>query len=411
MDEDSNTDRQSVLQPENRNGINSDQRTEHWPLVLLGSCFFATGAVVLVIFLPDAIRDGDYGVLFCLLFLIAGAGFLYQAFKIHGNYRRFGSTQLFLDPGNPGVGGQLGGRFSLIAQNNSEIINSTIPSWATLACIRKSKGGRRSPTTYVVLWQENVPVYLKQVAHGVDASFLIDIPKTCTATKKLDKRSFIMWKVTVEADFSSVNPGKFERSWEVVVGNNGSQSHEIDIPQSFLERAAQQSQDFVEAVVLEQVSMTEDSHQINVHSKAARASDGGVVGMGFGAISIGVGFYMASQNSIFGYLFILLGAAVFFFSLYRMGKIIDVSIDKQSWELKTQESFFGYVYAEHQGGLFDADKLGLKKVDSRTSQNKKTEYFAVEYEANGKTIRIADEVVGEDAALALMDAVVERCSR
>ncbi len=204
MRKDFNSNHKAALQSERDEGIKSEQKTERWFLILLGGLFFIVGAGTLLFFLPDAIRDQEYGVLFSLLFVFAGAGFLYHAFKFHQAYRRFGPTPLFLDPLYPSVGGQLGGRFSIDVQNIINNVSSKKPHWATLACTRKSRTRKKDHTSYEVLWQDGGPVYLKQTARGVEASFMFDIPITCTATQDLNRHSSIEWKVTVKAGFSTL---------------------------------------------------------------------------------------------------------------------------------------------------------------------------------------------------------------
>ncbi|PCI73301.1 MAG: hypothetical protein COB38_00975 [Gammaproteobacteria bacterium] len=205
-------------------GINSNQKAEGWVLALLGGLFFIVGVWASVHFLPDSIRSGEYSDLFLLLFVFAGIGLLYAALKQIQAYKRFGATPLFLDPSVPSLGGHLGGRFSINSQDIDQNASSTTPFCAKITCTRRDKN--RDHTTYEVIWQDKGPVHLKQTAHGVDASFVFNIPNTCKATQELSRRlssstrSFIEWQVSAEGDFSTSSLGKFERNWAVVVEDN-----------------------------------------------------------------------------------------------------------------------------------------------------------------------------------------------
>lgn len=400
--------RKDRLQTEQDDGISSDQKISSWLLAAFGGAFFVLGSGISLIALPEAISKGEYGVLSVLIFVLVGAGIMFHAFKINRAYRRFGPTPLFLDPMVPGVGGQLGGRFSINASGIDHTSHSAIQLQARLTCIRKTKAGKT--TRYHTQWQEETSVYLKQTAKGIEASFLFDIAKACSPSQKWSRGSSIEWKVTVNGDFNSEKLGMFERSWEIIVEDNAAQASNIlNIPESFIEEAKQKTDSRVKTSALGQVPVTEDGQYIIVDSKAGRHTGSKLVGLLVGAVFVGVAVFTISQGWWPGYFFIPLGVGILVGSLYVLGKSIGVIIDKSSRVLHTQESWFGYVYANHQADVLDADQFTIRNTSSSGNHTQTTYYYVLEFTSGSKKIRIADGIEGEREALALKDAIVNRC--
>lgn len=393
---------------EQDHGITSNQKTGSWFLAAFGGVFFLMGTGLSLVVLPDAIREGQYGALFILLFAVVGAGMIYHAFKVFRAYQRFGPTPLHLDPSAPGVGGQLGGQLTLVLPDTSLTAGTATELLARLTCTRKSKSG--DSTSRSIKWQEEAPVYLKRTASGIEASFLFEIPDSCTPTKEWNRGSSFDWRVTVHGEFNEPGLGKFERSWVVVVEEGAAQASNIlSIPQSFLQKAKQTSEARAKASAINQVPVTEDAQYINVHSRAGRDLTGKMFLMLFGAVFSAAGIFTIMQSWWPGYIFLLIGTAIFLSSLYILGKSIEVKINKDSWVLYTRESWCKVVYAHRQGDVVDPDQFRIRKTSSSSNGDKLTEYYAVYFESCGKTIRIADGIEGKKEAVALKDAIIECC--
>lgn len=414
-------------------GIDSVQRSEFRLIAGIGVLFLIIGTSTSILFLPDALSKGEYGLLMLPLFVFAGATMLYAAFREVQAYRRFGPTPLFLDPVAPGVGGQLGGRFSINARDIDPEASSTTQLWIRLVCTRYTRRRRRPGrdkigSTKEVLLNIGCPVYLTQTAQGLDASFVFDIPDNCIATLeptnsgkpyfgvsiqginfsgKSNLRVSVDWKLLVEGDFRTSALGKFRRAWEVVVGENAAQAlQEFNIPQNFERESRQKSEDTAITTVLDRVSVTGDSQTINVNSKPGQAANGGKLMLLIGIVTLLIGTFLITLNSwFFGSLFTIIGGYMFLHVFYRLGKSIDVKFDKQSRVLATKESWFGRVYATHQGNVLNTEQFNIRLTSVVTRNNKKTELYAVEFKSGDKAIRIADEIEGKTTALALVDAI------
>lgn len=403
-----NKSREGRLQHDSEHGISSNERTGSWILGAFGGVFFVMGAGMSAVIIPDAIRQGEYFALFLLLFAIVGAAIIYSAFKINRAYRRFGPTPLFLDPVLPGVGGQLGGRFSITLPDNGHL-GGTVPQLqARLICTRKRKSGKS--TSRSIKWHEQAPVYVKETTNGIRGTFLFDVPISCTPSKEWSGGSSIEWCVTVEGEFSTTGPGKFERTWSVTVEDIAAQaSTDLNIPNSFLQKAKLKTDDRIKASALTQVPVTEDPQYISVHSKAGRHMGGKILGVLFGSAFAGVGVFTVLQSWWPGYLFLLIGSLIAILSIYSMGKSIVVKIDKNARKLYTRVSWCGFACSHQWGDVIDPGQFKARKTSTTSSHNRVTEYYAVEFKSDDKKITIADGMEGRKEAQVLIDSIVDRC--
>jgi len=395
------------LQDERETGILSQEKNGSWFIAAFGGVFFVMGTGMSLLALPEEIQKGNYAALVLLLFVFIGIGMLAYAFKISMAYRRFGPTPLFLDPAEPGVGGELGGRFSVNASGITQVLSSSTLLVATLTCSSKYQSGRNTRSS--VKWQKETPVYLKQTSNGVDALFLFDIPEQCNPTREWDGRSAIEWKVNVKGEFKNSGLGTFERNWSVVVEKAARASRGINIPESALDTAKKRLKDRAEASAIGQIPIEENSRTITINSSATNGLAEKFFDSLLGPLFGGIGVFTVLQNWWPGYVFILTGTAVTLFSIYSMGKSIKVSIDKHARTLKTLESWCGMTYKNREGKLIQATQFELKKTSSTQTGSKVTEYFCLNFSSGGETIRIADTIKGRAEAQALKDAIVERC--
>lgn len=400
--------RQAGIVHDDNEGIASDEKSSGWVRLIFGGLLFVSGVALSLFVLPDAISEKEYVALFVLLFVPVGAGIVYHGLNVIQAYRRFGPTPLFLDPSLPGVGGQLGGRFNIGLQDTSFNAGRDTHLQAILTCIRKTKFRRR--TLRDVVWHAEAPVFMKQTAIGVEATFLFDIPISCIPSKDWSQRSSIMWKVSVGGEFNNPDLRKFERSWKVFVDERATRASRIStVSQSFIETEKQNTEVLAEKSILAQVPVTEDARYVKVQALAGRNSSGTLSGILVGAIFAAIGVFTIQVNWFVGVLMALIGMAAAFYYLYVMGKSINVEIDKHSRLLMTQESWFGFKFAEHQSEIVSPDQIKIRKVSGSKSATEIIEIFVVEFTSAEKTIRIADGIEGKTEALALTSAIVDRC--
>ena len=401
--------RDQRLQQETTDGIKCNEKAGSLVLAGFGSIFFVIGTGSSLLAIPKALRDGEYAALLVLVFVFVGAGIMYYAFKMYRGYSRFGATPLRLDPQVPGVGGALGGKFAI---NKSELMlnpQSETELKALLTCSRKRKSGDRTSTS--ILWQEETEVYLQRTAEGVNGQFIFEIPEHCQPTKEWESRSSIDWKVAVEGDFNHPDLGKFARSWEVTVEDVAARPGNIvNIPDLFLKNADEKSKERAKSSALDQIPVTENSHYLEVLSDAGRHLRSNLFLLIFGLVFAGVGTaIIRQQHWLFGLVFLSVGVSIAVAAVFIYGKALEVKIDKETNILYTRQSWFGLVYSHLQGELLDAAQFEIKMTSSETSGTKHTEFYVVNFQSDGKKIRVAERIKGRKAAEALKQLIIERC--
>jgi len=400
--------RNDRLEEEHKNGIPSDQRNGRWIFTILGVMAFLLGTGLSFLALSEALPKREYLALFVLLFPLGGLWLLIYALKQSVGYRRFGPTPLFLDPSIPGVGGDLGGTFSINASEITAAVGSNTELIATLTCIRRAKANKT--TSRDIIWQHDTPVYLKQSVRGADALFLFEIPQRCHPTGEWTGRSGVDWNIRVKGDFKTINRGVFERTWQVTVEDRAAQaSHALAIPENIIKLAKNQEKARAVTSANKQIPIAEDSKTISLRSSASRGIVGKLSTLLFGLVFLGTGVFTVMQNWWPGYFFVLVGSFITLFGIYYLGKSIDVTINKNYRTVQTQERWFGFPYAKREAKLSNSQQFELKNTSKVQSANKVTEYFALNFSTGNKKIRMVDGIKGRADAEALVEGIVRRC--
>lgn len=130
----------------------------------------------------------------------------------------------------------------------------------------------------------------------------------------------------------------------------------------------------------------------------------------FGLVFAGVGTaIIRQQHWLFGLVFLSVGVSIAVAAVFIYGKALEVKIDKETNILYTRQSWFGLVYSHLQGELLDAAQFEIKMTSSETSGTKHTEFYVVNFQSDGKKIRVAERIKGRKAAEALKQLIIERC--
>ena len=393
------------LKAEKYEGIVCKEKLEAWLLAGLGGLFFLISTVVLVSNLTALLKGENYVVLVALIFLIASIAMMVMAVKSLLSYRKFGPAPLFLDPEEPGIGGQLGGSFTIrLKENYAYKAYAGNPQYlrATLSCTRLKRG--RKSSYRIKLWKQDKGVFLQTSSRGIKGVFVFDIPKDCIAAEHI---KIADWKVEINGDLGS-GLGKFERSWDVVVREqaiNGSST--LSIPAAFVQKSRQASRAFAESSALDQIAVTEEGRFLCIKSRAGRYAIADLLFMVTGGLFAAIGVLSVQADWSPGYLFLLAGVAMSLSSLYVLGKAVETKIDTTSWELYSTTSWMSRVLSEKQGKVLDAEQFTIKKVSGNQTGKTHKEYYVLNFESRDGTIRLADRIKGRKAAEALEESITK----
>jgi len=125
---------------------------------------------------------------------------------------------------------------------------------------------------------------------------------------------------------------------------------------------------------------------------------GAAIGMGIAAASEA---YMLYIMSVF---FGLFGFPMFFGGVFMAGRALEAKVSAAQVEIVRY--WGGRALWRRRGNLQQASQLVLTSGGSSTSGNRKTEYFHIEVNCDGKKLRIAEGLVGREVAEAMRDNVI-----
>ncbi|GAA6136931.1 hypothetical protein NBRC116583_06780 [Arenicella sp. 4NH20-0111] len=391
-------------------GIASKEKTGGLGLLVLGGIFFGVGSIMASMILPRELERDNYPALLILVFVLVGVGIMWAAVKQLLAYRRFGPTPLYLDPSEPGVGGEFGAWFVLASNHQNQHVYERAQFNATLCCLRHYKSGDDSKTD--ILWKEFAPVFTSLSSGGTKAACKLDVPADCAPSSERSNGDSIEWELSIDGDLSEHGLGKFSRSWEVFLDQfPSSQVSAISMPQAFLDNAELAAQKSASDSALRQISVDESGHGIDVISAAGRSIVSSIMGIVFGCIFVGMGVFTVGQDWWPGYLFIGIGALIALASLFSLGSAIDAHFDTQARKVRVRRSWLGVVFSSKEISLNDPSQFTVKRTSSTQSGSKSTEYYALYVRKNHSSDskhKVAESIEGKEAVEALKAMLVEK---
>lgn len=193
-----------------KNGrIRSGAKTMIWISLLFGVAF--TGiSLPGVLAIPEEFNKGNHLILAVLLFPLIGVSslgvFVYSLMA----WRKFGATELILDPVPGSIGGDFGAHIELpIPWTSKTIVN------ITLNCqrITTTGSGKNRSTHTSVIWQREGIATLSPGRGGTHCEFRFAIPDNLPESEKKSS-NYNQWLLQIECDLPGID---FKRSFTVPV--------------------------------------------------------------------------------------------------------------------------------------------------------------------------------------------------
>ncbi len=388
--------------------INSNEKSSHWILVIIGAIFLLVSIPILLA-IPGEVDKGEYGVLFTLIFPLAGLGMGFGGWKMRQKYLFFGATPLSPSPAIGQIGGQVGGRIEIPQpwEKRSLIVQ--------LSCIHtySSGGSKNSTTHHDIIWQKQTHPVDKSSARGSLLEFCFDVPSDLPVAGKRMSKGKIHWEVMVEG---VINHVEFKRHWKMPTEAGAAQSS-IIISDRHKESTQQAMREKSEASVAQQIQTETTANGLDIVSEQGRNKSMSVFMTLFGAIFTGVGvflFYQAMQGELMLWLmapiFFTVGFSILAFGIFLMGRKLECKIIKDT--VHVRRSLFGKVIYRREGQLNSTDQLILKSSMSSQQGSKKTEYMAIYAKVtdiNGKSqkLKLVEGIKGRGAGEAMERKVAE----
>lgn len=191
------------------NRIRSGARTGLW--VAWGfTVFWNAISSPIPFILPGELARGNQLAWIALLFPLVGLGLLVWAVRQTLAWRRFGITELQLDPFPGALGGDVGGTVELRLGYNPKY-----RFHVTLTCyhVYRRRTNDGNETVRDARWQDEQAAQVQPGLHGTRLRFLFQPPDDLPESSKGDK-SRDEWTVNISAELPGAD---FDRSWEIPV--------------------------------------------------------------------------------------------------------------------------------------------------------------------------------------------------
>ena len=386
-----------------KDGIPSKEKAGFDFLLGFGAIFFVIGTGIGSMAIPKELAKGNHWVLLILIFAFIGLSLMVYALKQKALFKKFGPTPLTIDPQNPGLGGEFGASLLLFSKAHNSFIDPPVVM-STLRCIRRYRSGKN--TSSRTIWEESFPAYTKFVSNGLRISTKFHIPADGRASKQWSDGDGIEWELLIEGDFNGSGYGKLERSWPVFVDAvKPVLNSSIEILRSFVDRADQMLNAEAQVSALEQIKLLESERHIDLISAAGRHWFGALLGIIFGGIFAGVGWFTVGEGWWPGYVFLLIGVLVLLACLYSIGSSISTRLDKHARLIRINNYWFGIPLGHQECAIFSSDQFSLKQTMSTSDGKRTTRYFSLKFEYNGRRFTLAKSIRGKREALALKQKV------
>lgn len=380
--------------------IFSSERHGHWVLAFMGFIFLAVSFPVLTA-LPDEIKKGNYMVLVALVFPVVGLVLAYAAWKMRRNWQHYGPVPLMLAPYPGQLGGDIAGDITL-----SKWISHD--QWrVNLVCVRIRQGrGKNSSTTENVIWQKEQEPYVHMQGSGASLRFAFTPPTDLPVTDE-SGRDKVEWRVILEGP---KKPVPLERTYVVPVVQ-GTEQAVVPLPQSHVQRSEKRAYAQATVDAAEQIDVVQTAEGLMLQSRVGR--NGAMtwmlllMGLIFAGASVGMAVVAAKEGLMLyfmAFVFGLFGFPMFFGGVFMAGRSLDARIS--NGDVVIIRRWGGRALWQRKGRLDRADQLVLTSAGSVTSGNKKTEYFHLEVNADGKNIRLAEGLAGRDVAEAMQKNIL-----
>ena len=189
--------------------VRSGAKTLVWISLLFGITF--TGiSLPGVLAVPEEIANGNYAILLVLLFPLVGLGAL--ALFIHSilAWRKFGRTEVVLDPVPGSIGGDFGGSLEIGIRWKRDLKMDV-----TLDCqhLRTTGSGKNRSTKTSVVWQRQGIATITPTQAGIRCEFRFDIPEGVPQSEATS-RDYHRWLLQLECDLPGID---FKRSFVVPI--------------------------------------------------------------------------------------------------------------------------------------------------------------------------------------------------
>lgn len=299
---------------------NDDWQTQEIGSSSKATMYFAWGFTVLwnaisaplpFIIWDEVWKKDNYPALLGLLFPLVGMGLLVWAIRRTLEWTRFGNVPLVLDPYPGSIGGHVGGTFEI-----NYPYDTSAQFIVTLASVYsyESGSGKNRSQSEKVLWQDTAVAHTEVGLYGTRIVFRFDVPAGLKPSEAHHTGSdHHLWRLNLKAELPGID---IDRDYEIPVYATAQKSA----------RLSQRAIDASETATLEmedrnaraKIRTIPGASGEEMYYPMGRNIAPAITGMIVGACFLGPGAFMVWHEGmwIFGGIFFVIGALIFFCSLY-----------------------------------------------------------------------------------------------
>lgn len=388
-------------------GIASNNKAGYQAMLGMGTLLLLIGIPISYMALSDELSKGNYAVLLVLVFPLAGGLLLWQGRSKLTYWQKIGKTPFYPEPFPGCAGGQVGGYFTLQHGRFAQMPQ------AELSCLHvyQTGSGKNRSTHRQPLWSEKC-----SVSRSVDGKhwLVLDVPAEFPGTGKDARyKGRIEWQLSCKGQLQTGSEQvEFNRQWTLpVITGNARSSWQPSAAELALQQQQRSTTAFNDAAM--QITQRVEGNSLHLISKAGRHTGAALSLMLFGAIFTAAGVFLthkALQEGgmlwLMALVFSPVGVLILLLGLFWLGRSLHALVS--AGEVRTLRTMFGIRLYQRQALISRAEQLQLKQTMVSTSgDGERTEYYRLQADADGKTLVLAEGIIGRDAAEALKLQVVD----
>lgn len=364
--------------------VRSGARAMIWISLLFGVAF--TGiSLPGVLAVHEEIGKGNYAVLLVLLFPLVGFG----AFTIFVHsliaWRKFGKTEVILNPAPGSIGGDFGGHIDTRIKWKPGLKMNI-----TLDCqhLKTTGSGKNRSTRTSVVWQREGLATLSPGPKGTVCEFRFDIPDHLPQSEKASS-NYHRWLLHLECDLPGVD---FKRSFIVPVFRTRL-PHRSSLKVDYVKDSApmQHTPDRI-------VRMQNTDHGLEFYYPWYRHLWMGMLTTVVGSIFVIAGYFVGQQSgdALFPIAFGGMGGVCALIGLYVLGNTLTTTVSDKG--IKIVRNIYGIRFQRK------AAREHIMKLERRIGSQMQTGssmrvYYAIDaHTRDGRKITVADTLEGSRLA-------------
>lgn len=383
MPEDSTNNWQDIGDWKNSR-VRSGAKALIWISLLFGVAF--TGiSLPAVLAVPEEIGKGNHAILLVLLFPLVGIGAL--ALFVHSliAWRKFGKTELILDPAPGSLGGDFGGYLDTrIAWNHKLKMD------VTLNCqhLKTTGSGKNRSTRTSVLWQREGIATLSPGPKGIRCEFRFDIPDNLPPSEKASS-DYHQWLLQLECDLPGVD---FKRNFVVPVFRTTTPQRS-SLKVYYVKDSAPLKQAPNRIVRIRNID-----DGVEFYYPWSRHLWMGIMTTLVGSIFVITGYFIGKESAglMFPVVFGGMGGLCAIIGLYVLGNTLTTTVSRQG--IRIVRNIYGIRF-QRKAARKEINKLERRVGSQMQAGSTNRVYYAIDaHTRDGRKITLADTLEGSRVA-------------